>query len=809
MLSTERGEGVAVIDPKLVELHDAAFGLPGTERAEWEAWFDEDVKRLVGLCVDDEARRAVEITSQNIKWKLFAQPGDPLPETLCIIKRDNGQYEVDQHPEYFVSIGAQQDVFKALTESSDTSAASAIYRQALNNQANTDDKEITYKFKEVIKGSNTYQFLESFKADPQALEDQPLSLADLVIRESQIEAEVRKRFNIQPGQSIVSRSPADNALQRALYQLDDETRPAKQVVDRSPADRLVDFVRNAYNQSDYLGDNNPISKLILDPTSLKYQDQDGAPVSTEAIHLVCLELTSQLDVPVAGFNNLPGHLKVLLYKVVAACASQSSSDYDQMLSDGLEFAVGDGLRFGDTTDISADLEWLRQPAGKIIPQTNYEEALDEYPTISRRLRLLEAQTPLVHESFDEHQTTLGVVEKRPADDTVQRLLISTGSINSIKEVPQGKGSDDLVLDFTRSNGHFGLDGFSVPGYDQVAFSKGLAARFTRSEHDPYQPSGIEVPTDRLAELLVDYEVLGLDGLVRDIKDTPNITVDQLAEAIRAHSDYTYDHNYSMQGWKIDSALDYSPIVVDGRLQLQCSGAASFFGTTLDTLFGKGSSQAIRGYVIPAADNRISWVSHAQTVLSYQGKSYIFDTTPPDALDRYETISGYARTLPAEAPLRRGWLRRFSRDRQKSPAPMTASSVEQEVSSLPDEDPVAKPALVEIEYVDEAEAAEEQAAVRVQTAKEALEMQLCGLLGVTNVDQMYKLLVELPQDDPLRRTMRLVATAARGEGDMEEVERTLAFVENYPEKGSPILKRHNLKAYDSTALSLAKRALSSL
>lgn len=774
------------VSAHLDNIHAEVFSWQGSPKGEaYEQLFDADVSNLLGLCQDETARRAVQTVSDTVRWYLFAGVGDPLPDNLCIVKCNDGTLAVDVHPDFRVEPRLQSEIVTALTQTSST------YKWLEGEIDRVQgDAILTPEISKIICASETYNFLKSFDANSPQPNEVPITPWMRWVREAQIEADVREQFKIPRNLAVTNKTAADWALQKALYQLDEETMPgSEQSKDASPAQRYIQYLCDAYNQVE------ANDKDFIPLRKLGY-DHDEGRITTNGFvsELTTAKLRNvlyqrNLDYKAGGYSNMVTLVEELEITFLIKLLEHPEMSYGQVLEQSVQEVIDDknGISITDAwrknTLVKADLEWLRRPSGQIIEEDDYHAARTARPAMQGAIGFGNKVFPGVTDQWSiegQYRQTAGTVERRQTNDRALRLLIDA-KVTSERSMHADGGDQDLIIDMSNYVSG-GPTSFSVPGYELITSSHGRYA-FTSAEHDPYALSGIEVPEADLALLLKEYTKIGLFDLVHDITAADHLTVDRLAQLVKAHSDYTYDKDYITK--VPESIADFKKVIKGGRLQVQCSGAASFFSYSLDGLFGERASRTISGMMLQPTSNRVPWVNHAQTALSHKGKMYMYDTTPPgDGLledPRYLRHNQATEYTPDIVPYH---------------------------ESYGDPTDLIGPA-VEIEYLSEAEVETAQQELQRQNSKEALEMQLCAPLGVNNVDQMYKKLVELSKDDPLRRAMKLVSMAARGEVDRIEIERTLAFIQNYPEQGSPILKRHHLKAYKAEVLANAARALSSL
>jgi len=130
----------------------------------------------------------------------------------------------------------------------------------------------------------------------------------------------------------------------------------------------------------------------------------------------------------------------------------------------------------------------------------------------------------------QERTIVGRVTKRPKDDGTSRLIKSSAFDVSI---PQFNGEDELRIRLAGSTFGDNADPH-IPGY-LLSSRNGNEYGFVRANVDPYAKAMIPLTTAQRQLLAEQYTQLGLGRLGNTIRNSQELTVDDLVTVIRSNT----------------------------------------------------------------------------------------------------------------------------------------------------------------------------------------------------------------------------------------------------------------------------------
>ncbi|HSX15174.1 MAG TPA: hypothetical protein VLF40_00075 [Candidatus Saccharimonadales bacterium] len=316
----------------------------------------------------------------------------------------------------------------------------------------------------------------------------------------------------------------------------------------------------------------------------------------------------------------------------------------------------------------------------------------------------------------------------------------------------------------------------IPGAVLVGANRYGEYYFSPADKDPYATCRVPISGRHQRKLVRRYRELGLDSLATRVDSYSDLTVEALREAIEAESEYLMTDKYigsiyNPEKMRLD---DFKDFVIGGRAQLQCTGAHNFLRLSLEVAFGRGCCGSVSGHLFSGPASRITEEKHIQTTFAHKGYTYILDATPSS--NEYLAPSARSR----------------SDHNAGAQASFTPDYVDVGVHKLSSVQVEAISATT-VEEVKEPTAAEKLGAVAV-----GLNKQLCVYFDVPNVDVLYERLHKLPEDDPIRRTLKEILRAADNGvvASLEILEEVKRYVDRYTQNDKATLDRYGLRQYDA-------------
>lgn len=768
-------EGLTELEQKLLD----AITPPEHLRQEWLRQLSEIQQKIELIQLTQAQRDAVRAGITNMCW-VDLNPNQELPPELCLYVPRRSDDSRDQRQQ--LRVGPRPDL-------KGTPELQYLFRDKFKGLRDERQKffesrrsEIEPILADLIRSGPQYAFLKTFDIEQPAITDQPLNQHWRRIRENQIEEDIRHRFGIPKGEHIPLHSEADRELRKSFQGLDSETMPRKE---EEKIGGLTKFRAWLKTQLKYWMDDTELKKLG-EPIDFRSElvDEDGEG-EEYTIQIVISKSGEQeaFDIdewskalcederPHGGYYSDTGFDEDLAYHMV------HNLDQARSVGELLELAVQETVAthaFQRAIDSNVRLSLLRL-RGDVYPASPNPNGNNiELETGRKEVGVVNKDRLIA--DLDRH---MGSVERREHPDGINRIISHTPASRNFPF--RTNKPVDLVINFSHNTQFAGITGSEglvpvIPGFETVA-KDGPRWMFTKSEADPYQGSAnITIESEHVRDLADTYDSLGLHALADSLRTSGDVSVADLVKLVRANSDYTFDRAFYM--FDLDSLDNFSQAVQNGRLQVQCSGAAAFLGMSLEKVLPESMCTQISGLVLNASTNgRIDGASHAQILLGYKGQQYILDATPPapEGLDvtageGFDRMANTVRDEPKELP--------------DKPKPL--KKIESE-----------KPIPLEIVL-------EESEELLIESVRKRVQEVLRQVFNAPNDQALYQLAIGLKEGDPIRQSLAAVLRLQPGQTVL--VEGVLDYLETYSKANASLIKNAGLPQYDPALISLLTAAL---
>lgn len=728
----------------------------------------------------------MQLTGHILDWELFGKRGDRLPPGLIWTYGNTLGRSLTYDPRNWFSASCRSASQRRLDDLGCDSLLSAATQDIESRRG-----EIHETVSGLIMSSPEYRLVQSFNMQlPPESKDMPLLPFFRIIRERQIEEDVKFQYGIQG--AIDARSVAATSLKRRLQWLDDEVMLRKTTAELRD-DTLV-RARQFFGQKVFDECGRAYNREALDRFDIKHSEHSSYLVirlkeghkDPEGFDYVggCRDYTFEAaealtyELSEAGTNTQRWIGKEFLdYFMMRLLDPRTSMSYDMIIEYAIEETSAWMLKcfINDMTSSVSYTDslpvYLRLPEGEEMLDTLYMSSGKAHSTWheahSKGLGFTTAE-----EIARKERILTGEILRRPRDDSKPRLI---QSYSRNTQIPRIYPKNDLRLRLTAETFRHGADPH-IPGY-KLASRNGDEYGFVRDNVDPYTRADIPL-SEHQKELLSDqYSQLGLHQLAKSVNGRQNLTVDSLVDLIRDASYYPRPAKLRPHYQSNDEGLpehfearqlsDFQQLVKEGVLQVQCNGSAKFLQLSLEAAFGRGAADIAVGNLI-GNSKYINASGHAQTTFVYKDHIYLLDATP---------FSGV-----------RGQGRRFGfwgNGQAEPPSTVTLATIPE----VP-EQPEAKPLKAD---------PSELRKQRLASLQHALELQLSVLLGVRDRQGLHKKVASLNSADPVRRTLGIFLRAPKDQLTAEDIENLSMYLEQYKKAPADVLAQMRVPAYDAATL----------
>lgn len=768
-----------------------AITFPEDLLEKWHKEFDTAIQEELATCIDPADKVLISLAASSLEWQWFGGVGVPLPDGLVIegpvikYKNDSANKHRSSVEGYLRSgclsrICSERHVF--IEDNLDDSTKAAL--------------------QEIAKEQPVYQVLRSVatSSDTQLV---PLSLAERMIRESQAEAEVRKKYNLSPDDSISSSAQynAHIELEQRRYQIDEEVTPRRRS-GKDSQQRLLDFVIDTFNH---------YGKMTDDPIAGLYYDGEMMCLTRNGVVEEIGDHTSDWS---KEFSDELGGVAVirdieeciyssdLLNRVAWLLIDDECRDLNgvELLnkaaneSNMVELVFRRSMFGNLTLDTKVAPELLAYLWQVDVPCREFEGHQVRYPWSKKGVNEL---FPEVIDAESLAHLKRQIIGRAKESDPFRMAnhMVMTGS--RLKEYPEFTDSYDLRLHLPEQNMSFiggGQDILNIPGYELVAYNRGHWY-YEQAEADPYLGSQeVIIEDDHRGILKQKCQDIGFTQLAAALDRPNDLSLADLVAAIRDSSRYTFDPSCSLifhEGKVEDN--DFATLIdPEGFLQVQCTGASAFLCHALKAMFPESTAVPITGNKINL-NGEISLVGHAQVLFSYNGKQYILDATPPAYLDTSSTFGSNPNAAYSQSHMRQQ-NSNYNKD--------------SEVHSDKDQESAGETTTLAKKIHQEQH---EKGSRNVTERTKILLKAHFKLPPQVSDEILYKNVVALKKDaDPIRRVVELMLAVENGDDNVyNQIEQSKSYLELVKSADRAALRRIGIPRYNKSLLQALSKILDDL
>jgi hypothetical protein len=748
--------------------------------AEQRPKFDAAVERALSAAPSTHDKQSIQRTADILRWQMFGKPDDQLPEGLVITEvMGKTKPSLDARKPFTIECAVESYVALAQTGVQGVeNAVIADIRQRLHGA----EPEV----RSLCNNNPANALLRSFDVQGQPLtKEVPLDQRQRAIEEEKARRTTMQQFGMGDDvrvEDIPRGGPVDNALRRAYWRLDDQTQQKREpqseqgAHDRARqyfAGRIADAYITAKKQMG--GKDTPDRQYIIDFLNNTKVDYDidtrlqrqyilayKTEVVADELQTLSVDTSDPLGYDCTRFTLQQG-IAELFSADCPASYTEFMDDIEYELYQAIEYSATSVIgTFGDYTPLSTGTELrdrLLAPCGEFVDAETLKEARSHHghPNEACGYMTQEEMQQASMESIGSVQSgsvpsprIIQMQEKNPA-------------------LPRPSGQSDLKLFLYDER--FTYADPDIPGYTLVRHN-GDAYEFMHDAADPYVAANVPISADAQQILTHEYEQLGLQTLADRIKSQSTLTVEELRGFIQAESNYPVPTNDEILGRSSRySRAPYSDlqhfgrVVAGGKLQIQCTGAASFLKLSLQKAFGNPSASTVNGLTIEPSSTTLNNLGHQQTAFQHDGKMYILDATP----------GGATTPLVGQAP------------------DIKRTDVQQVPIRPADMQTLNSPAKT----------ADEQ----LQAIRTNFEKQLGIALKAPHTEALYEHIAKLPEaTDPVRRTLGLAMRATSGDTvSFAEATSHLDFLDAYKDRSPQELRQLGLPVYDRKMLDMLSKS----
>lgn len=748
----------------------------------WHEEFNEVIHDELHSCIDENDREIIAKVASIIEWHWFGKIGELLPEGVGI---GNDGLEF----------------FDSALESRKSSVKQYLFDGPLHDLAHQRnlwikllDHNLYPALDQIAKEQPIYQLLHAVVAESPQPQSLPLTVYERIVRQAQEDDYIRQKYDVPRDQevSITLQHDAFTERARRLYRIDEEkTHKAVVAGGAYSTQRLLDYVTNIL--STYGCFEKRIVDLTRDSLDLLIgQTENGEEIPLEDIYHLCADFVRDLGGRRVGkelefiidseglLERLADRLSIKNNRSLSGLYllehEPASRDAEEVFS---TFTHGAKKGSESVRDIEPRLlAYLRGIDAPILkPRSNLSLVEWSKPVSLPKISVID------RESFDRlEDVTIGNVEYENDHSSAIRLVIERAQ--DLRDFPSYVDDYDMCL---RVYDSFYMDEMiTVPGYQLVAFHQNKWY-FIHTEHDPYDGANDLIVDQDRKDALEDWcRQLGLTHLATYIKNTVDLNVATLVEAIKETSEYTFNQEYGIN--RRDGVFTDQDFVnlVDphGFLQVQCTGAAAFLNQILKSIFPEASVKVLTGHAINS-DGSINVVQHDQVLLVIKDRQYILDATPP--IRNYWGIVANSRKPLEHKP---------RQNLNFKPA-------------VPNDSSIADTSIVATTTTAEFVAMQEPRTQNILRRTNTLLKAHFDLSANTPDEHLYKHLSSLKQADPLRRVLQIVLRAKSDTINEPEIDEVQTYIVAVLSADDRAIQRIGIPRYDQILLNSLSTILDDL
>ncbi len=711
----------------------AALTPPRELRESWRARLREIIESEKTGVHGSEERLRLQTAADLAEWSLCAQPGDPLPNTL-ILRQGSGSF--------VYATGVDTELYRLPAPQR---AKIDTLRSEWSDQAT--QREAVAR---VIRASPQYRALRALTLPaPRRARERPLRESEIAQRTASERATILAQHGLPAADTVAPGSLPDQRLRSIPGRVEMETVQGSRSDTATRAKVQAWFLRRAQDWWPREQRDGNIVKLSTrinrDPP--KDTAELTATTTTGQTELVEDQAYdwSRYTFGDPGKHSILGRLEpaqFLAHNFAQQLFLDSTRDPATALEKAMEAAFRDALDYlhGHHDEAALLLREVPNPIHISVPNGSLARPGLGAPRPARVTEVPKAELERLSKE------TSGEVLHRGDSNDATRLILPAATAGQYPRLGPRLRSYDLVVALTdEALSRIGEP--DIPGLDVVARSAHRWA-FRRSSDDPYERSGDGLVLDPhgVADLVEMYRAIGLRSLAHAItthrQRHDRVSAFDLERLIPQHSSYPLPKYAPPPD---PNAPEHPPVewfaryVEDGRLHVQCNGAAPFLAASLTSTLPDCDISIVNGLVLSRGD-RITQLIHAQTALIRGDRLYLLDATAP-------APPGLGLT---DDELRQSPRRRIGRRAHAKKAPSTAP------------------------HVQNREAAE---VMRLAAAAAAVPSQMenvvHNLYGCASRDETHRRITALKKTDPIRR-----ALAAGRNPSRTDVARVVASLDRY-------------------------------
>lgn len=708
------------------------------------------VEKAETFIVAPRQREALALYAKILDWKYFGQPGDPLPKGL-VVTSERGDTSYDSTIPYM-----DEALDVGLSEQLEDLGLGLV--RVTTFAELTKDKRVTEVVDlnfDILLHSPQFAAMAGFDHDLPHMSHEKLTQAQRAVREAQIEQSVRAQYGLVSGEMIIPGSAPGIAMKRSLYGLDDETAPRKTKEDTSTngVERFKEYLKPFFKEEldgKVFDQNSELNVRLYDKIAQHFVDHIGYS-KYETVPFLNNYVSEAIAVAYSGkFKSMSEVMRE------AWLSCKNSTIHSAFI--------------GEHNDEFISSNWERT----LLLDPTFDSIKDKTETDPRVLldhdrewaRIFKKDAMIVSDASIERMKNRSIGNVAKFDKSSQRVggrivVLETGYSEMTTEL-----NPDMSITLYKECQPF------VPGYVLVGSAKQADETykydFVKDENgDPYTECNIEIDKNDTSELANIYASIGLGDLADSLQSAKKLTISDLAMHIQRNSVYAKASTHSKH--RTDNLWDFKPLVENGKLHVQCTGAAQFLMHTLNELYGSSSSGIVTGDTTLHSNwADITAAGHAQVSFNFDDEYYILDATP--------SASG---RVPRKKLFTR--IKKMKKPAKKQNITIPEQSIEQ---------------IPEVEELVQVRQLEQQIDVYTVVTQmiESCEALLVASFEQPNNKKLYETLKKLPEHDVVRRTYELLRRYRLGKISTEDLSASSRYIKKIATADEPIQRKLRLQQY---------------
>lgn len=776
--SKEAAEAYPTPEERFLEL----LSLPSEEAANLQRRFHGTCQQALDTTINPHDRETLKLTAGILHWRLFSEPGDPLPPGLVQGRTKEGAQRIL----YDTTRGFGAACVKTALNKLNPAGLEEIQEEIVLFTAERFDQ-----LYDVVRGtiltSQASHFIETLAEDklPAQLDELPLTEPWRTTRAAQYDFLTRQKWAIEPGEPDHNLRDGQRRLEHATMLRPGEPETGLERL-RSCFERQVraeltkEYSYDSFTHFARDDDGERIVCTIQKPEG--YYDELDTWIERAAATLA-LQLNETgphvQALTAIWINSLIKHIvwpeKENSFRLLLNHAIDETWDEVRGRTASIRVFNRHDYSQGEWTVESIIHAGLATPTGGYVDlaQLN-EDTSSDHERYHAPESLAEINEPRTPQPIGE---VLGFTENARGQHAY-RLLQSEPRRGSL---PPLGGGEELTLRLF--GGEFKYAQPYVPGYVLVSNSEDKYGFVLDEKGDPYAPADIVLTAEQRSRLAACYASIELYDLAQKVVAAP-LTVQELISLLaKATHPITPAEALKMEPRlptcvRVRSLEDYYELIRSGNLYVQCTGNSHFLQYSIDELFGKGKTSTMSGY--PLMYRAISTgAAHQQTVFNYEGRAYILDATPFLREEKPDHEPLFGITPPPG---------RFRPPMSKATQQTGHSSTKEPAHPYEQTEPYEQ---------------------KLAAIRQSLEMQLRNLLKTSDQDALYKKTNTLPVGDPLRATVETMLRAVYNDATQDEVERLHQYLIDYQAADEMQRRAMRVPSYEARTVQLLQKSVEQL